>query len=211
MKLNEYLSNHKDLFNERDVISGNALKSIVPELLKLDEFKGSIIHIIDYPNYLGDKNGVPITPDQEPLVSDNQKIPCQTHLHKFGTQTEFNTIVALYSIGLAPKEYDLTLLDTQTAGAWILPVNYVGEEFTPVKEIRIKFNPEVPQGFHVGISAQDIAKQQEQQVKASILQKVQDLLSLKEESNLTYQRAIIIRCSLNSVKTHVREKADCYV
>lgn len=135
MKPNEFL---KTIFPSPsfcdDTIKGKDLESIVPVLLKLDEFKGvNAINVMH-------------SPTDAPTF-------------KFNQETKFGSVINLYSIHLTPKIYDPTslLLKGKTDGVWLLPTMI--DNLVPYNEIKIRWNPENWSDCPVDAKIEEILKQ----------------------------------------------------
>lgn len=202
MKLNQFLAENVHLFDENYSISGNKLKAIIPDLLNLEEFKNvTEINIINSPNYMADLSQKPIDPIKEPLMREDEKELIQSVIVRHGTTVTFNSIINLYSIQISQPTYDKEIWDDLGKGVYMSPPFFSSKDFIPMKELRVRFSLDYPQ------DPNNVDPDFDNKVRKELLDQVDKALS--GNPNMPNKRAIMFRCSSNSIKTN--EEKDCYV
>lgn len=194
MKLNQLLANNVKLFDSDGILRGESLKTLVPELLKTDEFKDvKKLNIVDYPHWVGNQETEEFQPDGVGIL---------IHSYKFGYTSFFSSIVNLYSITLSPKVYDPNELNKLGKGVWVMPLIAEEPDLEPIRQIRINYSPKLVQDLKNAKIADGEAK-----MKELIFEQLEK--ALKGPPNIPSKRAIIFRCSPKSMKLNVEK--DCYV
>ena len=133
---------------------------VLDKLKTLDEFSECELDIIDTPFHDG----------------------LQTQVLKLGKNTKFKGKLHLYSISLTPKLYNPeTYRKPVKDGCVLTPIIYNPEDFTPFKEIIIRFNPESEPGIT------------EEMKKEQIKGKLEEILNNPQEYEPKGERGILIR------------------
>lgn len=202
MKLNQYLAENIHLFDHNNQIKGDTLKTIVPDLLKLDEFKNVVeINVFGFPNYLADLNEKPLDPVKAPFLGEDEKQTIQSILVKLGPSINLNSVINLGYLELSPVIYDKELWDNIGLGVWTSPPIFNPKDMIPIKELKVRFSVEHQQDFN------NPDPDFESKIKKELLDQIDKALSNKP--NMPNKRSIMLRVSPNSINT--KEEKDYYV
>ena len=126
-------------------LEGDLVKNM---LLTFDEFRGvKKINILKLPTYYGDiKTGKPFENDETSLGGKSKTKSYQVDTINYNPElTELNEEIDLYSISLTTKIYNPQDLSATSLGigTWVMPVVYSSADFTPLREMKIVFSPEL--------------------------------------------------------------------
>ena len=194
------------MFYERTVLGPEQLEGDLVKnmLLTFDELRGvKKINILKLPSYYGDiKTGKPFENDETSLGGKSKTKSYQVDKIKYNPElTEFNEEIDLYSISLTSKIYNpQDLLATSLGiGTWVMPVMYSPIDFTPLREMKIVFSPELFMDMLVGKTAEEVEKE----MKDRILKSVKEALDGGLKENVPYELGLIFRLSSRSIKKNV--------
>jgi len=190
----------------QDMISGNDLRSLVPQLLKTDVF-AKTKKIVVYDKPWKDREGyenksVSFKVDRSNLT-EGLKFKAQyedgTNLSdlfvtaKLSESISFAEVVELHSIVLSPKIYDVESIKNKT-GVWIYPT-VLDSNCKIKRKISIVFSPEQMQDLEIGFDENNPISDRQLQSIASIEKYLQECSVKKEE---------IIQQTLNRVEQVLR-------
>lgn len=191
MKLNEFIKKNFESFKNEGDLKGKELEKMIPALLTLDDFKDiKKINVLQFPCFSSDLDGNP--------VDDSYLGETKAHnsvMIKYGEETCFNNIIDLYSISLICNP-DLTKIKNDlNEGVWLTPNVYNEIDFSPSRELLIKFR-------NMNYTEDDVNVW---------LEKAKELL-LSKESNIPKEYMIFFRVSERSIKPNKsRELKDTIV
>jgi hypothetical protein len=177
-------------------LEGDLVKNM---LLTFDEFKGvKKINILKFPSYYGDiKTGKPFENDETSLGGKSKTYQVETVRYN-PELTELNEEIDLYSISLTSKIYNPQDLSATSLGigTWVMPIMYSPIDFTPLREMKIVFSPELFMDMLVDKTAEEVEKE----MKYRILKSVEDALDGGLKENVPYELGLIFRLSSRSIK-----------
>jgi len=182
-------------------LEGNLVKNM---LLTFDEFKGvKKINILKLPSYYGDiKTGKPFENDETSLGGKSKTKSYQVETINYNPElTELNEEIDLYSISLTNKIYNPQDLSATSLGigTWVMPVMYSPIDFTPLREMKIVFSPELFMDMLVDKTAEEIEKE----MKDRILKSVEEALDGGLKENVPYELGLIFKLSSRSIKKNM--------
>ena len=194
---------NKSMFYEPTVLGPEQLEGDLVKnmLLTFDEFRGvKKINILKLPSYYGDiKTGKPFENDETSLGGKSKTKSYQVETIRYDSElTELNEEIDLYSISLTTKIYNpQDLLATSLGiGTWVMPVMYSPVDFTPLREMKIVFSPELFMDMLVGKTAEEVEKE----MKYRILKSVKEALDDGLKENVPYELGLIFKLSSRSIK-----------
>ena len=177
-------------------LEGDLVKNM---LLTFDEFKGvKKINILKLPSYYGDiKTGKPFENDETSLGGKSKTYQVETVRYN-PELTELNEEIDLYSISLTSKIYNPQDLSATSLGigTWVMPIMYSPIDFTPLREMKIVFSPELFMDMLVDKTAEEVEKE----MRSRILKSVEDALDGGLKENVPYELGLIFRLSSRSIK-----------
>jgi hypothetical protein len=192
---------NKSMFYEPQILGPEQLEGDLVKnmLLTFDEFKGvKKINILKLPSYYGDiKTGKPFENDETSLGGKSKTYQVETVRYN-PELTELNEEIDLYSISLTSKIYNpQDLLATSLGiGTWVMPIMYSPINFTPLREMKIVFSPEMFMDMLVDKTAEEVEKE----MRSRILKSVEDALDGGLKENVPYELGLIFRLSSRSIK-----------
>jgi hypothetical protein len=192
---------NKSMFYEPQILGPEQLEGDLVKnmLLTFDEFKGvKKINILKLPSYCGDiKTGKPFENDETSLGGKSKTYQVETVRYN-PELTELNEEIDLYSISLTSKIYNPQDLSATSLGigTWVMPIMYSPIDFTPLREMKIVFSPELFMDMLVDKTAEEVEKE----MKYRILKSVEDALDGGLKENVPYELGLIFRLSSRSIK-----------
>ena len=192
---------NKSMFYEPQTLGPEQLEGDLVKnmLLTFDEFKGvKKINILKLPSYYGDiKTGKPFENDETSLGGKSKTYQVETVRYN-PKLTELNEEIDLYSISLTSKIYNPQDLSATSLGigTWVMPIMYSPVDFTPLREMKIVFSPELFMDMLVDKTAEEVEKE----MKYRILKSVEDALDGGLKENVPYELGLIFRLSSRSIK-----------
>jgi hypothetical protein len=192
---------NKSMFYEPQTLGPEQLEGDLVKnmLLTFDEFKGvKKINILKLPSYYGDiKTGKPFENDETSLGGKSKTYQVETVRYN-PELTELNEEIDLYSISLTSKIYNPQDLSATGLGigTWVMPTMYSPVDFTPLREMKIVFSPELFMDMLVDKTAEEVEKE----MKYRILKSVEDALDGGLKENVPYELGLIFRLSSRSIK-----------
>ena len=184
-------------------LEGDLVKNM---LLTFDEFRGvKKINILKLPTYYGDiKTGKPFENDETSLGGKSKTKSYQVDTINYNPElTELNEEIDLYSISLTTKIYNPQDLSATSLGigTWVMPVVYSSADFTPLREMKIVFSPELLMDMLVDKTAEEVEKE----MRSRILKSVEEALDGGLKENVPYELGLIFRLSSRSIKKMCKE------
>lgn len=192
---------NKSMFYEPQILGPEQLEGDLVKnmLLTFDEFKGvKKINILKLPSYYGDiKTGKPFENDETSLGGKSKTYQVETVRYN-PELTELNEEIDLYSISLTSKIYNPQDLSATSLGigTWVMPIIYSPINFTPLREMKIVFSPEMFMDMLVDKTAEEVEKE----MRSRILKSVEDALDGGLKENVPYELGLIFRLSSRSIK-----------
>jgi hypothetical protein len=192
---------NKSMFYEPQTLGPEQLEGDLVKnmLLTFDEFKGvKKINILKFPSYYGDiKTGKPFENDETSLGGKSKTYQVETVRYN-PELTELNEEIDLYSISLTSKIYNPQDLSATSLGigTWVMPIMYSPIDFTPLREMKIVFSPELFMDMLVDKTAEEVEKE----MRSRILKSVEDALDGGLKENVPYELGLIFRLSSRSIK-----------
>jgi hypothetical protein len=192
---------NKSMFYEPQTLGPEQLEGDLVKnmLLTFDEFKGvKKINILKLPSYYGDiKTGKPFENDETSLGGKSKTYQVETVRYN-PELTELNEEIDLHSISLTSKIYNPQDLSATGLGigTWVMPTMYSPVDFTPLREMKIVFSPELFMDMLVDKTAEEVEKE----MKYRILKSVEDALDGGLKENVPYELGLIFRLSSRSIK-----------
>jgi len=192
---------NKSMFYEPQILGPEQLEGDLVKnmLLTFDEFKGvKKINILKLPSYYGDiKTGKPFENDETSLGGKSKTYQVETVRYN-PELTELNEEIDLYSISLTSKIYNPQDLSATSLGigTWVMPIMYSPIDFTPLREMKIVFSPELFMDMLVDKTAEEVEKE----MRSRILKSVEDALDGGLKENVPYELGLIFRLSSRSIK-----------
>jgi hypothetical protein len=192
---------NKSMFYEPQILGPEQLEGDLVKnmLLTFDEFKGvKKINILKLPSYCGDiKTGKPFENDETSLGGKSKTYQVETVRYN-PELTELNEEIDLYSISLTSKIYNPQDLSATSLGigTWVMPIMCSPIDFTPLREMKIVFSPELFMDMLVDKTAEEVEKE----MKYRILKSVEDALDGGLKENVPYELGLIFRLSSRSIK-----------
>jgi hypothetical protein len=192
---------NKSMFYEPQILGPEQLEGDLVKnmLLTFDEFKGvKKINILKLPSYCGDiKTGKPFENDETSLGGKSKTYQVETVRYN-PELTELNEEIDLYSISLTSKIYNPQDLSATSLGigTWVMPIMCSPIDFTPLREMKIVFSPELFMDMLVDKTAEEVEKE----MRSRILKSVEDALDGGLKENVPYELGLIFRLSSRSIK-----------
>ena len=192
---------NKSMFYEPQILGPEQLEGDLVKnmLLTFDEFKGvKKINILKLPSYYGDiKTGKPFENDETSLGGKSKTYQVETVRYN-PELTELNEEIDLYSISLTSKIYNPQDLSATSLGigTWVMPIMHSPIDFTPLREMKIVFSPEMFMDMLVDKTAEEVEKE----MRSRILKSVEDALDGGLKENVPYELGLIFRLSSRSIK-----------
>jgi hypothetical protein len=184
---------HEDLIIMDNCITATPayLKLKEKELFNCDEFKNvARINYIDLPSYFTDEEtGEPISNNREFL--GGKTIVKTVSDYEVGPKEEirFGKIVDLHSITLQKKF--LASEDITKPGVWIYPTDYSIDDFNPINQIRVIWEPKQLEEVLALMGKSETVKERLMRMFENALDNM--------ESNIPCEYSLIIKCSERSV------------